>query len=65
MNIRRRHRPDRVEARPGHHEDRGDLAGRHRVGARGLGLPPDESFEAIIREYIRENPDAIKLPLPA
>jgi nucleoside-diphosphate-sugar epimerase len=33
------------------------------VRARGLGLLPEENFEAIIREYIRENPDAIKLPI--
>ncbi|HSV55019.1 MAG TPA: D-erythronate dehydrogenase [Burkholderiaceae bacterium] len=27
--------------------------------ARGLGLLPDESFEAIVRAYVRENPDAV------
>lgn len=35
-----------------------------RINARraaGLGLLPDTSFEEIISEYIRENPDAIKL----
>jgi len=31
--------------------------------AKGLGLLPEASFEDIIREYIRENPDAIKLPV--
>lgn len=31
--------------------------------ARALGLLPDSSFEAIIRDYIRENPDAIRLPV--
>ena len=31
-----------------------------RVGA--LGLTADDSFEAVIREYVRENPDAVKLP---
>lgn len=29
--------------------------------AKGLGLLPQASFEAIIREYVAENPDAIKL----
>ncbi len=33
------------------------------VRARGLGLLPEESFEEIIREYIRENPYAVKLSL--
>jgi nucleoside-diphosphate-sugar epimerase len=33
------------------------------VRARGLGLLPEDNFEAIIREYIRENPDAINLPI--
>ena len=28
--------------------------------AAGLGLLPDTSFEDIIREYIRENTDAVK-----
>jgi nucleoside-diphosphate-sugar epimerase len=31
--------------------------------ARALGLLPDSDFETIIRDYIRENPDAIRLPL--
>lgn len=31
--------------------------------ARGLGLLAEESFEGIIREYIRENPYAVKLPI--
>ena len=35
------------------------------VRAKGLGLLPEDSFEAIIREYVRENPDAIKLPVLA
>ena len=29
--------------------------------ARALGLTSDESFEAVIRDYVRENPDAVKL----
>ena len=33
--------------------------------ARGLGLLPDASFEAIVREYVRENPDAVRLPISA
>ena len=33
------------------------------VRAQSLGLLPEESFEDIIRAYIRENPDAIKLPI--
>ncbi|MET3382281.1 MULTISPECIES: D-erythronate dehydrogenase [Variovorax] len=32
------------------------------VRARALGLTSDENFEAVIREYVRENPDAVKLP---
>ena len=32
--------------------------------ARGLGLLPEASFEDIVREYIRENPYAVKLTLP-
>ncbi|WP_440531873.1 D-erythronate dehydrogenase [Variovorax sp. YR566] len=32
------------------------------VRARALGLTPDENFEAVIRAYVRENPDAVKLP---
>lgn len=31
--------------------------------ARALGLEPDTDFEAVVREYIRENPAAIKVPL--
>lgn len=31
--------------------------------ARALGLLPDADFESIIRDYIRENPDAIRLPV--
>lgn len=33
----------------------------HSVRARGLGLLPEESFEDIIREYIRESPSAVVL----
>jgi len=36
----------------------------HAVRARGLGLLPEENFEDIIREYIRENPYAVNLPSP-
>ena len=31
--------------------------------AQALGLAADESFEAILRDYVRENPQAVKLPL--
>jgi hypothetical protein len=31
--------------------------------ARALGLKADTDFETVIRDYIRENPDAVKLPL--
>jgi D-erythronate 2-dehydrogenase len=31
--------------------------------ARALGLEADTDFEAVIRDYIRENPGAVKLPL--
>jgi nucleoside-diphosphate-sugar epimerase len=31
--------------------------------ARGLGLQPDLDFETVIRDYIREHPDAVKLPV--
>jgi hypothetical protein len=31
--------------------------------ARDMGLEPDSDFESIVREYIRENPGAIKLPV--
>jgi nucleoside-diphosphate-sugar epimerase len=33
--------------------------------AKALGLAADDSFEAVIREYVRENPDAVKLPVTA
>ena len=33
----------------------------HAARAKGLGLLPEASFEAIIRQYVEENPDAIKL----
>ncbi|MDM0008363.1 NAD-dependent epimerase/dehydratase family protein [Variovorax sp. J22G73] len=42
-----------VKTWPGHFET---------ARARALGLAADESFEAVIREYVRENPDAVKLP---
>jgi hypothetical protein len=32
--------------------------------ARGLGLVSDPDFETVIRDYIRENPHAIKIALP-
>jgi hypothetical protein len=28
-----------------------------------LGLLPDKDFESVVREYIRENPGAVKLPV--
>lgn len=31
--------------------------------ARALGLLPDTDFESVIRDYIRENPDAIRIPV--
>lgn len=31
--------------------------------ARALGLAPDAGFEAILRDYVRENPQAVRLPL--
>ena len=31
--------------------------------ARRLGLQPDASFEDIVRDYVRENPDAVKVAL--
>ncbi|GAB3767679.1 SDR family oxidoreductase [Ramlibacter monticola] len=31
--------------------------------AQGLGLRPDGDFESIVREYVRENPQAVKLPV--
>jgi hypothetical protein len=30
--------------------------------ARGLGLAADASFEQVVRDYVRENPAAVKLP---
>lgn len=30
--------------------------------AKGLGLQADKDFESVVREYIRENPGAVKLP---
>jgi nucleoside-diphosphate-sugar epimerase len=33
--------------------------------AKALGLAADDSFEAVIREYVRENPDAVKLSVVA
>ena len=33
------------------------------VRAKGLGLLPESSFEAIIRQYVDENPDAVKLAI--
>lgn len=33
--------------------------------AEALGLLPDANFETIIRDYVRENPAAVKLPLKA
>lgn len=33
------------------------------VRAKGLGLLPETSFDAIIRQYVDENPDAVKLPV--
>jgi nucleoside-diphosphate-sugar epimerase len=33
--------------------------------ANKLGLMPDTDYEAIIRDYIRENPDAVKLNITA
>jgi len=31
--------------------------------ARGMGLQADADFEAVIRDYVRENPQAVKLPV--
>jgi D-erythronate 2-dehydrogenase len=31
--------------------------------ARGLGLAADKSYEQIVRDYVRENPGAVKLPV--
>jgi nucleoside-diphosphate-sugar epimerase len=33
--------------------------------AKGLGLSADADFEVVIRDYVRENPDAVKLPVTA
>lgn len=33
--------------------------------AKGLGLSADASFETVIRDYVRENPDAVKLVIAA
>ena len=35
----------------------------HAVRANGLGLVADPSFDAILQDYLRENPQAVKLPL--
>lgn len=35
------------------------------VRAKGLGLSADASFEEVIRDYVRENPDAVKLVIAA
>ncbi|MGJ7525112.1 D-erythronate dehydrogenase [Variovorax sp. GB1P17] len=45
-----------VKTWPGHIET---------VRARALGLTSDENFEAVIRAYVRENPDAVKLAIAA
>jgi nucleoside-diphosphate-sugar epimerase len=37
----------------------------HSSRARALGLLPDENFEQVIRQYARDNPQAVKLPLRA
>lgn len=37
----------------------------HAARAGALGLAPDASFETIVRDYIRENPEAVKLPVAA
>ena len=37
----------------------------HTVRAKALGLEADASFEAIVRHYISENPEAVKLPVGA
>jgi D-erythronate 2-dehydrogenase len=31
--------------------------------ARALGLEAETDFESVVRDYVRENPDAVKLPL--
>jgi D-erythronate 2-dehydrogenase len=35
------------------------------VRARDLGLYADESIDAILRDYVRENPDAVKVATAA
>ena len=35
----------------------------HTARANTLGLQADASFDAVVRDYVRENPDAVKLPL--
>jgi hypothetical protein len=35
----------------------------HAVRAAGLGLMPESSFDDIVRAYVRENTDAVKLPV--
>ncbi len=37
----------------------------HAVRAKSLGLLPDKDFESIIRDYVRENPNAIKRDISA
>jgi nucleoside-diphosphate-sugar epimerase len=35
----------------------------HAARAEALGLKADASFDAILRDYVRENPQAVKLPV--
>jgi hypothetical protein len=35
------------------------------VRAKGPGLSADTSFEAVIRDYVRENPDTVELRVAA
>jgi nucleoside-diphosphate-sugar epimerase len=35
----------------------------HAARAESLSLTPDASFDAILRDYVRENPQAVKLPV--
>jgi nucleoside-diphosphate-sugar epimerase len=35
----------------------------HAARAEALGLQADASFDAILRDYVRENPQAVKLPV--
>lgn len=37
----------------------------HASRARALGLLPDSDFEQVIRQYVRDNPQAVKLPVRA